>query len=216
MQLFLSHENDSIKSSSLLSEIICNFTPKAFRHAVAKSGCFLYRGENSRIFSSGGRILCPQPDLLLEGTYSDPIALAYFQCMEMRLDGASSAARPSTGHIAISDISEASQWGEVVSVWPLGTSLSYVWPLKRKVFFPAASPTPGHQECVEDEIAINHDLATALRLGHEVLFASSFDPGSALPSSTAIARNKKSAFLAVPGRFENIIFDLMKKPEFRS
>ena len=197
-----SHQYDVSPSS--LSDLICNYTPRAFRAAVAATGTFLYRGEND-IYPP--MILAPKPDLLLPGTYDDPTALAYFQCLEKRLLAAHIDARPSLGHIATSDKSEAAQWGDAVTIWPMGESLSYVWPRREKVFFPA--PT----QCPSDELAINRDLEVALKQGHEVLFYSEFAKGTMLPKEFPGAT---SAFLAVPARFESSLFDLIKKPEFAS
>lgn len=147
-------------------------------------------------------ILAPEPDLLMPGTYDDPGALMYFQCLEKRLlNTGNILARPSLGHIATSDKSEAAQWGEAVSIWPIGRTLSFVWPRHRKVFCPTSTT------CLGDEIAINHELAIALELGHEVLFAS-------MPTNGG--EGLESAFLAVPAEFESVLVQLAKKPAFTS
>lgn len=199
----LSSKNDVGKSSDL-EETICKFTPKSFREAVSKSSCFLYRGES---VTTGGSILSPEPDLLLPETYNDSDALKYFQCLEKRLDTKKVVARPSTGHIAVSDRSEASKWGTAVSVWPLGTTFSYVWPQNRKTFVPAS--------CSNDKLVIDERLSDALVSGREVLFASSFDDDSTirnLPPSIAGAAN--SAFLVLPESFNSMLQELISSRDF--
>lgn len=230
---------DIVSSSSpaqqLCSNLICNYTPLAFRTAVAATEKFLYRGEGDDIAQP--TILAPPPDLLLPGTYVDPAALYYFQCLEQRLiedntntndtyngrprriNRNNNCARPSLGHIATSDRKEASQWGQAVTIWPMGESLSFVYPLKRKVFFPYASTTTTTattKECrSEDELAMNHDLAFALEQGHEVMFASEFTArGQTLPKMIPGGRSVKSAFLVVPAEFEDSLLELIKTEEF--
>jgi hypothetical protein len=102
----------------------------------------------------------PLPDLLFLETHGyDQRALEYFEGLEQRLKSKrvllttgnnniinninnNSAspfvfmAMPSNGHIATSDPHEASKWGTmVVSVWPVGSQWSYVWPRNRSVFY---------------------------------------------------------------------------------
>jgi hypothetical protein len=100
----------------------------------------------------------PLPDLLILETHGyDQRALEYFEGLEQRLiskrvqlttnniinnNNNNSAspfffmAMPSNGHIATSDPHEASKWGTmVVSVWPVGSQWSYVWPRNRSVFY---------------------------------------------------------------------------------
>lgn len=190
------------KQPPSLPEIIRRYTPESFRQAVATSGRLMYRGETS---IDGFEVLAPEPDLLLPDTYNDPDALAYFQCLERRLCASKTEARPSTGHIATSDVSEASQWGDAVSVWPLGTSISYVWPKQNKCFSPSA------EGCPKDELVINQELEMALALGHEVLFSCSFDDGR-MPSM--VPGRSQSAFLAVSARYEKELMDAIMRPEF--
>ena len=189
---------------SLLADFICTYTSNSFRDAVATTGKFLYRGESN---IHRPTILAPEPDLLLEGTYDDPAALVYFQCLEKRLKSDNVLARPSLGHIATTDKSEAAQWGESVTIWPIGGSLSYVWPAREKVFFPAPNT------CPSDELAVNHDLAIALELGHEVLFASELVTGDKIPKEF-LGQKHESAFLVVPAQFERFLKELVRKPNF--
>ncbi|CAB9507038.1 expressed unknown protein [Seminavis robusta] len=188
-----------------LSRMICNYTPKAFRLAVATAGCFLYRGEN---IPDRVTLLDPEPDLLVPGTYDDPAAPEYFRCLETRLKRSKTRALPSTGHIATSDEAEASQWGEAVSVWPLGDTLSYVWPRQDIVFFPCTT------KCPLDEIVIDRELIVALQQGHEVLFASAFDSGRKSSLPTSLAQGQTSAFLAVPRASNDELKEIVKEPQF--
>ena len=187
--------------SLLLVDIITNYVPRDFLQAVSKTGRFLYRGESSiKTF----KVLAPQPDLLIPGTYDDSTALDYFQCLENRLKEREINAIPSKGHIATSDVKDASQWGEAVSIWPLGASFSFVWPKEGKFLFPPSTP------CPDDELVINHDLETALRLGHEVLFASSLDVPKRLPGHVGDLPN--SSFLAVSPSMEDELRAHMQLP----
>lgn len=153
-------------------------------------------------------ILNPEPDLLHPDTYGDPEALAYFECLESRLtsqparavDAAPTSlmAKPSTGHIATTNANFAGQWGNVVSVWPLGDYLSYVWPQDRIEFFP---PDKGTTTCQNDKLVVDRNLVEALRLEREVLFSNWFQhPKSATGgvSSSPGLPILLSAFLTVP------------------
>jgi hypothetical protein len=202
------HLGDIGISSTFLPTFICNYTPQVFRLAVAATWCFLYRGETTIASHHGATVLDPEPDLLLPGTYDDPSALAYFQCLEQRLQHRGSTARPSTGHIATSDVSQASQWGQAVSVWPLGDSMSYVWPRRNEVFF----PTTRKYNCPGDDLAIDQDLSLALNLGHEILFKSKFQGTDSLPA--VLTGPRTSAFLAIPVSFDATLRGIAKRPEF--
>jgi hypothetical protein len=169
---------------------ICAYTPPSFRHAVQESNHFLYRGAED----NNGILQHPASDLLVEGTYDDPAALQYFRCLEQRLDQASVRARPSNGHVATSDPNEAGQWGPVVSVWPLGTEWSYVWPKDQTTLF-VDSGNP--YTCRGDRLVIDTNLPNALTQPREVLFASWFsENASSLPPT--ISKSWTSAFLTIP------------------
>jgi len=154
----------------------------------------------------------PTPDLLSLETYNDPMALNYFECLERRLSLPTTSsqtpktsllsyslkiAKPSNGHIGTSDPQQAGQWGDVVSVWPLGNSLSYVWPRDRTVFFPYPNTAQNSSRvCNEDSLVINNHLANALEgKNREIMFTSCFNDA---PSSV-------SAFLAFPIDYDSII-----------
>lgn len=150
----------------------------------------------------------PEPDLLWPETYNDnPMALSYFQCLEERLSPPSSStsgnnnynnnsnnvtviARPTNGHIGTSDSKEAGKWGDVVSIWPLGDTISYVWPQDRETFCDIDQATatatkrrkenPGKVQhlsnnflCEKDKLVINQNLVDALVQSREVLFTTS-------------------------------------------
>jgi len=197
---------DVIVNPSSVENFICNYTPHAFRVAVAETKTFLYRGEND-IYQP--IVLSPEPDLLFPETYDNDDALEYFKCLERRLNPRIDA-RPSLGHVATSDKSEAEQWGQSVSIWPLGDFFSYVWPRDSKVF----NSSPIH--CPNDELVIERDLKMALKQGHEVLFASKFTVGGRRPKELLLGRHKKSSFLALPAHYEECLLDLTETPEFLS
>lgn len=141
----------------------------SFLAAVRASGRFLYRGEDLPT-ETPAALLSPPPDLLQLSTYGSRDALAYFERLEGELRQLSQeAARPSVAHIAVPRSEAAAQWGEAVSVWPVGRPLHYVWPRSRDDFWPASADEArgGLSRCRVDE-----GLAEALQLGHEVLFAS--------------------------------------------
>lgn len=200
--------NIDAPSTDSVSKLICDFTPRAFRVAVAESGRFLYRGEIG-VSRADGKILCPEPDLLFADTYEDPAALEYFRCLERRLISLNVRARPSTGHIGTSKVSEAARWGDAVSVWPLGTELSFVWPTSGELFYPTVFLT---KSCPNDDLAINRDLTIALEQGHEILFASSFGNTNNELSQCPLSAQDTSAFLAVQSsKFDDDLFRMLKK-----
>jgi hypothetical protein len=168
---------------SRLVDLICRYTPAEFRFAVRQTSCFLYRGEDVLRPS----VLHPEPDLLVQGTYTDnDSALEYFSCLELKLE---SRAKPSTGHIGTSTQEDAAAWGRVVSVWPLGNHLSYVYPQDSSLFFPG--------NC-NDELVVDQNLETALSTGHELLFASWFDRQRKRRLPPVFSSRWISAFLAIP------------------
>lgn len=182
--------SSTLCSSSVLVEDVAKFlvesTPREFRQAVQRSNHFLYRGNDEQPHNSmAGQVCSPEPDLLLPETYNDEKALEYFKCLEEYLTNEGIKARPSTGHVGTPEISQARQWGDVVSVWPLGDSLSFVYPKNSNTFFPGCT-------CGETDYVMDTDLDLALTQGHEVLFSSWY------------ANNKKdpalqsSSFLIVP------------------
>jgi hypothetical protein len=199
----------------ILAEWICRFTPASFRAAVQETNHFLYRGATETVLKQqqAALLLQPAPDLLFPETYdNDPMALAYFQCLEDRLDqefdgnNRSSQqqsvvqAKPSTGHIATSNPEEAGKWGPVVSVWPIvagDDQWSYVWPRDRETFYDNDSdaahhdrgPSSSKSSCRdEDQLIIDIGLVEALQKPREVLFATTgLQPARSAAATTRTA-----------------------------
>jgi len=142
----------------------------AFLGAVCESGGrFLYRGEE---LPATAALLDPPPDLLQLDTYGSSEALAYFQRLERGLSDQSSAARPSSGHIAVARVEAAAMWGDAVSVWPLGMPLHYCWPRARTDFWPVAEGKQSVGTLGGAEMCnVDRGLSEALQTGREVLFA---------------------------------------------
>ncbi|CAJ1949855.1 unnamed protein product [Cylindrotheca closterium] len=176
------------------SDLICNYTPVSFREDIKLEDLFLYRG-NTIPLDDVAQVVDPEPDLLMEGTYDDPLALKYFECLEKVL--CAFPVRPSTGHIATSNQQEAGKWGQTVSVWPLGSSWAYVWPEDNEIFF----PTKCKDQCDDSELALNQRLPDALHRNREVLFTSWFDDQQAV-SLPKNFKSLRSAFLIIPSRFD--------------
>lgn len=187
----------SLDSRTVLhcTDLICNLTPPSFRQAVQQQDTFLYRG-NEEPLELVPQLLDPEPDLLTEGVYDDPLAIKFFQCLEQRLE--SFAARPSTGHIATSDRDEAGKWGEPVSVWPAGTDWAYTWPKDAQIFF----PTQWKNQCDRSEFVLNQGLEDALKKKHEVLFTSWFGNEENVYLEKG-CKALKSAFFIIPSDFDS-------------
>mmetsp|Transcript_45277 Transcript_45277/g.109602 ORF Transcript_45277/g.109602 Transcript_45277/m.109602 type:complete len:223 (-) Transcript_45277:1742-2410(-) len=188
------------------SDMICNYTPFSFRKAVKEEDLFLYRG-NSIPLNDLPQLVDPEPDLLIEGTYDDSLALKYFDCLEKTLDAF--PARPSTGHIATSDKQEAGKWGETVSVWPLGSSWAYVWPEETEIFF----PTKWKDHCNGSKLVLNQRLRDALQRNCEVLFTSWFDDHQAV-SLPKEYKSLRSGFLIIPSRLDSQLKTELQKRNY--
>ena len=195
VSVLISSNLTSWTSCEEIVTMLCKYTPRQLREAVRDSGGhFLYRGNDE----AAPWICHPEPDLLREGTYDDPQALFYFQCLEGRLSGV--PARPSTGHMATSVVDDAALWGEVVSIWPLGSHLSFVWPRNERTFVPDST-------CPGSELVIDRDLSLALKEGREILFASWFDSNDVLPEGVSLTWI--SAFVSIPSRFDKELLHLL-------
>lgn len=200
MSVFLSSNLTPWTSIEDVVTFLCMHTPRQLREAVRDSGGhFLYRGNDG----AAPRIFHPEPDLLREGTYDDPQALAYFECLEGRLSGV--PARPSTGHMATSVVEDAALWGEVVSIWPLGSHLSFVWPHDERTFVPDST-------CPRSELVIDRDLSLALKQGREILFTSWFDSNDVFPEGVSLTWI--SAFVAMPSQFDQELLRLLSVRRF--
>lgn len=155
---------------------LINHCPTEYLHAVVKTGGrFLYRGE--ALYDDKISILAPAPDLFDLDTYSDPQAVAFFECLESRLERTN--IRPSQAHIATATRSDAESWGSPVSVWPLGVHFAYLWPKNQTLFYPGSC---------RQTLVLNDDLSTALREGKEVMFTSNY--------------HSQIAYLAFPGKYD--------------
>ena len=157
-----------------------NHCPADFLDAVRESGRLLYRGE---VALKAPKLLCPPFDLFDENTYNEKNAVIFFHCLEHSFASWGYKARPSLGHIGTSDLSEASKWGEAVSVWPLSDGeWSYVWPRNESTFDPSGMCCRRRESFVNDR-----DIGVALSSGKEVLFCCNFrgNPGQflAFPST---------------------------------
>ncbi len=209
--------SSTLCSSSVLVEDVAKFivtsTPRAFREAVAQTrGTFLYRGQQQPTSSTNspiimaGHVCSPLPDLLFQETYNSKEALEYFQCLEDYLALQNIVAKPSTGHIGTSSKKNAQEWGNVVSIWPLGTQLSFVYPKRNREF--VSSFTVGtYSDCREEEFGINTNLETALQEGREVLFASWYGANHYTVAPT-------SSFLAVPQKYDRKLKRLLESVNY--
>ena len=134
------------------------------------TGRFLYRGG---IVQRCWTLEYPDPDILEPGTYPEK-GTAFFNLLEDRLKISGSLARPSTGHIAISNATEAGLWGSAHSCWPIGR-VHYVWFQNSRLLYADGQrfDSPDYLDTLG--IQVDSNLDEALRRGHEVLFtASSF------------------------------------------
>lgn len=165
-------------------------SPTSYLNAVRQSkGRFLYRGEDDFQSLSSCAIVHPEPDLLSYDTYSNDDALIYFTYLEKCINDLSNRnpnqyfVKPSDGHIGTPSSIEASKWGSPFSIWPIGKTFSYAYPIgDRKLFFSDDSDET-HQggrnmhiqhkkrDC-ELDVVHNHGLTNALILGKEILFGS--------------------------------------------
>jgi hypothetical protein len=104
------------------------------------TGKLLYRGDsstnkkNENILSgtvttiSKSKICNPTPDLLFPETYDNsPLAVDYFKALDAVMKDNKYLVSPSNGHIATSNVYDASDWGSVMSIWPFDDSLHYAW-----------------------------------------------------------------------------------------
>jgi hypothetical protein len=199
--LLFSTPDMSVKEAS---DLIIKYTPVEFRRAVRDSGgYFLYRGEAI----TTPKILSPKPDLLDRSTYNNMYnigAYTYFTNLEKQLKTNNVGARPSTGHIGTTDMAAAKPWGNPVSVWPLGSELSYAWTKNRDAFY------PGH--CPDGDIVYDRDLWLALANGNkEVLFATTIEEKSALAAYINIS---PSSFIAIPARLDAELSLMLKKKKY--
>jgi hypothetical protein len=173
---FVWNPNANLKN---LADQIRTNCPLMLKYATS-TGKFLYRGGNGE----SNEYVLTEPDLLVEGTYPKEGTM-FFEKLERWLQHRGSLARPSTGHIAISDVSEAGLWGPAKSCWPLG-DFDYVWLKHSRLLFSDGLCDESESTCFDDlGIEINSNIDEALRRGHEVLFRA---PGFLLIPSAADAQ----------------------------
>ncbi len=142
---------------------------------------FLYRGEDIH----RPTYLACLPDLLDPVTYKEPEAAAFFAKMEVSMKDF--PVRPSTGHLATSDMRAAAAWGSPCSIWPLGDekSLHYAWLKDAREWWPVPpalrnASVATISACVKREMQVDKGLNDAIKQGREVLLRCELDkePGS--------------------------------------
>ena len=216
--------------------IIARHTTPPFLHAIRSAGGNkpLYRGENT---NGECALMTPKPDLLLLDTYGDANALEYFRGLETLLtemeeqsattvndngdahvnacnvDSAANGvfvAKPSTGHIATSSALEAQNWGDPMTVWPLGKELSFVYPTRRKLFYQDSTTTARKDTC--EDLQVNCNLKEALEGGKEVMFATR-DTTSTTDTTTSRFGGSisSSAYIVVPETYNRELLSVLSR-----
>ena len=94
---------------------------------------FLYRGEEEASSSAieGPHVSSPPSDLFDASTYHSILAADFFLTLNQSLamkskSGSDGIISLSRGHIATPSLLQASQWGAVHSIWPIG-SFDFLW-----------------------------------------------------------------------------------------
>jgi len=179
------------------ADLICGSTPESFRRAIQETNHFLYRGAEGKDLWG---VQQPKSDLLSLDTYDEDAALIYFERLEKQLSvNHRWVACPSNGHIATSNPEEAGRWGAVVSVWPLGTEWSYVWPKDQSLFWSEGGGA--------DALVIDQNLQRALTTDKEVLFASHFQ-------SQSFSGVSLSAFISVPQQYDETLRGVLQSRNY--
>lgn len=130
-----------------IAEYIIKECNSEFLKSVVKSNYnFLYRGlspEQSKVVSSGKQsraILLKDEsfDLLDPSTYESTEAAGYFQRLEDDMIAKRMNMTPSNSHMGTTCPKEASKWGKVASVWPIGEQgVELAWIEEGKNFWPS-------------------------------------------------------------------------------
>lgn len=166
------------------------------------NGIFSGSSSNNGIVERKPKLENPNPDLLDSATYISPVASDYFKTLDEAIlrgvgldekdvaSGKTARVHPSIGHIATSDVGRASQWGEVISCWPLD-ELSYAvlkvenewwndeWTTVQGKRGPLFWRNPeALTKLISNEILFDSGLEGALSNGKEVLFSSTSTLGS--------------------------------------
>ena len=139
-----------------------------------------YAKESQRFFYRGvieaeklKKVAVSSPDLLSPGTYSAS-GTAFFMQVEGWLKNVGSQARPSTGHIAVSNETEAGIWGIPCSCWPTG-DFHYCWFENSRLFYhDGPLDTSSDPQACLSALGLRTDrgITEALLKEHEVLFDS--------------------------------------------
>lgn len=116
---------------------------RAYLHAVVASGYrFLYRGvppAKNAVLAGTPTVRVEPCDLLDPTTYGSADAVRYFSALEEQMvkgEEGPLPVRPSNGHLATTYASDAAQWGEAASIWPLGNNVHFAWYEDRGNFWP--------------------------------------------------------------------------------
>lgn len=195
--------------------------------ASRSTGRLLYRGEVPAATYSP-YIRSAAFDLLSSSTYNSTLAADYFRCLDSAMATTGFPVTPSSGHLAVSDVVVASQWGEPVSVWPMDEGLHYAWLQGQRSWwnpdwaFPQSvmgptfwRSTPLLQRFVADQLRYDRGIEAALANENEVLFGNvvgedttSRDTAASLMSPSPKYRQCQQ-FVAIPLRFEPSVLRLL-------
>jgi len=127
-----------------IAEYIIKECNSKFLRSVVKSNYnFLYRGlspEQSKAINNQPRaiLLKDEPfDLLDPSTYESNEAAAYFQRLEDDMIAKRINMTPSNSHMGTTCPKEASKWGKVASMWPIGEQgVEFAWIAEGLFFWP--------------------------------------------------------------------------------
>lgn len=154
--------------------------------AAKSTGRFLYRGGTGKSIE----FVLASPDLLIDGTYPKQGTL-FFQSLDKFLRNRGARARPSTGHIAVSDVAEAGIWGLPKSCWPVG-DFNYVWFKRARLLYADGICNESVPTCMDGlGIEVDSNIEEAMQRGHEVLFSA--------PSFLLIPASADAQFRALLG-----------------
>lgn len=200
--------------------------------ASRSTGRLLYRGEMPAATKSP-YLRSAAFDLLSSSTYNSTLAADYFRCLDSAMATTGFPVTPSSGHLAVSDVVIASQWGEPVSVWPMDEGLHYAWLQGQHSSwwnpdwaFPQSAmgptfwrSTPLLQRFVADQLRYDRGIEAALANENEVLFGNvvvgedtnSRDKAvsSRISSSHDKYHRQCQQFVAIPLRFEPRVLRLL-------
>lgn len=192
-------------------------------NASRSTGRLLYRGEVPAATRSP-YMRSAAFDLLSSSTYNSTLAVDYFGSLDSAMATTGFPMTPSSGHLAVSDVVVASQWGEPVSVWPMDEGLHYAWLQGQRSWwnpdwaFPQSvmGPTfwrspPLLQRFVADQLRYDRGIEAALANENEVLFGNVVEEEREAASAAGISTRKHRCqqFVAIPLRFEPSVLRLL-------